>query len=201
MKKYEFTGETKELLGITLRRIRAIKSFVDVKAGDIGGWIEKDSNISHDGNAWVSGDAWVYGNAVVSGNAWVSGDARVYGNAWVYSDAVVSGDARVSGDAWVSGDAVVSGDAMVYGNAWVSGGKWNVSPCYIQGTRWSVNISSPETVRCGCQDHTWQEWHDRYKSISRVHGADDVLEEYIRYFNLLCVMYGHEDCRIGVEER
>lgn len=61
MKKYEFTGETKEFLGITMRRIRAIKSFGDVKAGDIGGWIEKDSNLSHDGNAWVSGDARVYG--------------------------------------------------------------------------------------------------------------------------------------------
>ena len=165
MKKYEFTGETKKFLGITMRRICAIKSFMGVKAGDIGGWIEKGSNLSHDGVAWVSGNAMVYG------------------------------------DAWVSGDAMVSGNARVSGNAWVSGGKWNVSPCYIQGTRWSVNISSPETVRCGCQDHTWQEWHDRYKAISRVHGADDVLEEYIRYFNLLCVMYGHEDCRIGVEER
>lgn len=149
MKKYEFTGETKTFFGTTLKRVRAIKSFLDVKAGDIGGWIEKEDNLFHDGDAWVSG------------NASVSGNARVYGDACVY------------------------------------GGTWNVSPCYIQGTRWPVNISSPETVRCGCQDHTWQEWHDKYKAISRLHGANDVLEEYICYFNLLCVMYGHEDCRIG----
>ena len=167
MKKYEFTGETKTFFGITLKRIRAIKSFSDVKAGDIGGWIEKEGNLFHDGDAWVYSNARVYGGA------------RVFGDALVYGDACVYGDARVSGDAWVYG------------------GTWNVSPCYIQGTRWSVNISSPETVRCGCQDHTWQEWHDKYKAISRVHGADDVLEEYICYFNLLCVMYGHEDCRIG----
>lgn len=72
--------------------------------------------------------------------------------------------------------------------------------CCIQGTRWTINISSPHTVRCGCQNHTWQEWHDHYAEISKEHGADDVLEEYIRYFNLLCEMYGHEDCKIEREE-
>ena len=87
--------------------------------------------------------------------------------------------------------------ACVSGDACVCGGKWDKSPCFIQGTRWSINISSPNTVRCGCQKHTWQKWHDSYAAISRLHGADDVLEEYIRYFNLLCDMYGHEDCKIS----
>lgn len=39
--KYEFTGETKNFSGITLKRIRAKKSFGNVVAGEIGGWIEK----------------------------------------------------------------------------------------------------------------------------------------------------------------
>ena len=56
-KKYEFTGETKMYFGRTLRQIRAIKDFSDVKAGEIGGWIEKESNLSQTGNAWVSGNA------------------------------------------------------------------------------------------------------------------------------------------------
>ena len=41
MKKYEFTGETKEIgfwfKTVTLHRIRAIRDFGNVKAGDIGG--------------------------------------------------------------------------------------------------------------------------------------------------------------------
>lgn len=41
MKKYKFTGEERQVLGITLRRIRAEKDFADVKAGDLGGWIER----------------------------------------------------------------------------------------------------------------------------------------------------------------
>ena len=77
-KKFELTTETKAVLGITLHRIRALVAFGSVKAGELGGWIEKEENLSADGDAWVSGDARVYGNAQVSG------DARVYGNAWVF---------------------------------------------------------------------------------------------------------------------
>lgn len=167
MRKYEFTGETKVFLNKTLHRIRAVVDFGTVHAGDVGGWIEKEENLNHCGDACVYGDAKVYGNACVYGDAWVGGNAEVYGN------------------------AKVGGDAKVYG------GKWEKSPCFIQGTRWSINISSPNTVRCGCQDHTWQKWHYSYAAISRLHNADDVLEEYIRYFNLLCDMYGHEDCKIS----
>ena len=76
-KKYELTTETKVVFGRTLYRIRALIAFSNVDAGELGGWIEKESNLAQDGNAWVYGDAWVYGNALVSGNAWVSGDARV----------------------------------------------------------------------------------------------------------------------------
>ena len=137
MKKYEFTGETKEIVlpyrNAVLHRIRAIADFGTVKVGDLGGWIEKEENLSHEGNAWVRGDAKVYGNAKVCDNAEVYGDAKVYGNAKVcdnaevyvdakvYGNAEVRGDAEVYGNAWVCGDAVVRGDAVVYGNAWVRG--------------------------------------------------------------------------------
>jgi len=107
MKKYEFTGKFKMFLDKKLFQIRALVSFGSVEAGEIGGYIEKEDNLSHAGNAWVSGDAWVYGDAEVYGNAEVYGDARVYGNAWVYGDARVYGNARVSGDAEVYGDARV----------------------------------------------------------------------------------------------
>ena len=71
--KYEFTGETMDCFGYTLRQIEAIENFGDVKKGDIGGWIETEKNLSMYGNAWVSDDARVFGNARVSGNARVFG--------------------------------------------------------------------------------------------------------------------------------
>ena len=81
-KIWEFTGETKIHLGTTLKRIRAsvgfeLKCGVVIGKGELGGWIEKESNLS--------GDAWVYGDAKVYGNAKVYGDAKVYGNAKVKS--------------------------------------------------------------------------------------------------------------------
>ena len=77
MKKYEFTGETKQWCGHTLHQIRATVSFGNVSAGEVGGWIEKEENLSHDGDAWVCGEAQVYGEARVCGEAQVYGKARV----------------------------------------------------------------------------------------------------------------------------
>ena len=91
MKKYNFTGETKEISvengTVTLYRIKATATFGNIKSGDIGGWIEKEENLSHDGDAWVAGDAWVTGDARVTDNAWVAGDARVTDNAQVTGNA------------------------------------------------------------------------------------------------------------------
>jgi predicted acyltransferase (DUF342 family) len=100
-KKYELTDYD---VSTNLYRIKALRDFGNVKAGDIGGWVEGEDNLSHLGDCWVFGNAQVYDNAQVSGNAWVYENARVYGNARV------SGNAWVSGGAWVSGDASVNSD-------------------------------------------------------------------------------------------
>ena len=88
MKKYEFTGEVKVWLGRTLHQIRATIAFGEVEAGEVGGWIEKEDNLSHDGNAWVCGNATVCDDATVCGNA------RVYGTAWVCGNARVAKQAH-----------------------------------------------------------------------------------------------------------
>ena len=69
MKKYEFTGEVKVKFGVTFKRIRALIDFGNVKKGELGGFIEKEENLSYAGNAWVYGDAEVSGNAEVYSNA------------------------------------------------------------------------------------------------------------------------------------
>ena len=63
MKKFELTTDTKMFLGKELFRIKALISFGNVRAGDVGGYIEKEENLSQSGNAWVFGDAEVSGNA------------------------------------------------------------------------------------------------------------------------------------------
>ena len=149
MKKYELTNETKTLAGGTvLHRIRALRDIPrhGVKAGDLGGLIEKENNLSQDGDAWIFDDACVYGDAEVYGKAWVFCDAEVSGNAKVYGKAAVYGDAEVFGNANVSGDAEVSGDAdyMVIKNIWSSG-------------RWFTYTSSNKKWAVGCFYGTGEE--------------------------------------------
>ena len=101
--KYELTDETKNFCDIILHRIRALRDIpsAGVKSGDLGGWIEKESNLSKYGDAWVFGYARVYGGAEVCGNALVYGGAEVCGNALVYGNA----------------------DYMTFKNSW-SSGRW-----------------------------------------------------------------------------
>lgn len=93
MKKYELTNEYIIYLGKKLYRIKALKNFGNVKIGELGGYIEKEDNLSQYDNAWVYGKAIVKDNAIVGGNAivkdktWVCGNARIKGNAWIESNA------------------------------------------------------------------------------------------------------------------
>ena len=129
MNKYKLSEETLEIDGHVLHRIIALRDFGNVKKGDLGGFIEKESNLSHNGNCWIYNDAVVRGDAIVCDDAMVCGNATVYGNAEVYGDATVYGNAEVCGEAEVHGEAKVCGNAkvekksdyIVFKNWWSSG--------------------------------------------------------------------------------
>ena len=108
MKKYELTEETTNIFGKTLHRIRATRDFSNVHAGDLGGFIEDERNLSHDENAWVSG------KALVSGEARVGGDAGVYGNARVCGNALVKGPRDIY---WISCIGSRDGTTTFFRNA------------------------------------------------------------------------------------
>ncbi|KAB3574480.1 hypothetical protein GAY07_23230 [Phocaeicola vulgatus] len=84
-KKFELLlDDTIEVFGRKLFRIKAKINFGSVKVGEIGGYIEKEENLSEHGDAWVCGDAEVYGNARVYGDAGVKSpkDYIVFKNSW-----------------------------------------------------------------------------------------------------------------------
>ena len=86
-KKYELTDSAIEFNGSTLYQIKALKDFSDVKAGDLGGWIEKEENLSQIGNAWIGGDAKVCKNAKVFGDAHICDETKVCGETKVCDNA------------------------------------------------------------------------------------------------------------------
>lgn len=142
----------------TVRQIRALQDFGDVKAGDLGGYVESEANLSHTGECWVYEgsiaccDAVVRDDAVlkegavmgqtaqlrdaaeVSGNVTMKGSAVVSGHASVSCGGMLSGDRiGLSGHAVVTEDARVTGEVTVCGNAKVCGnsrveGVWEEPP-------------------------------------------------------------------------
>lgn len=106
-KKYILADEIRKSNGKILHRIQAVRDFDNVKTGDLGGWIEKEENLSHGGNCWI------YGNAVVRGNALVRGDAMVGGYAQVCDNAQIYGNAKVSGNVLIYGDAIICEEMLV----------------------------------------------------------------------------------------
>lgn len=149
MKKYELTEETVTVYGKTLYRIRAVRDFGSVKTGEFGGYIEKEENLSHFGNAWVSGNAWVFDNARVYDNAWVCGDAKVYG------------------DAWVSGNAEVFNTRHFFVQ-----GPIGSRNGFITFYRTKDNTVE---VRCGCFSGSLQKFVDR---VEETHGGSRYEKEY-----------------------
>lgn len=122
MKKYKILEDGSiKFRGKSLCRIQALIDFADVKAGDIGGYVESENNLSHEGEAWVYDNAIVCDDARVFHNAKVYWDAKVFDHAKVYYEAKIHGSAEIYGNAKIYGKSNISGDAKIYGNATVFG--------------------------------------------------------------------------------
>mgnify|MGYP002765375801 FL=1 len=111
-KKYELLqNDYIEHAGRTLYRIKALRDFSNVKAGDVGGYVQSEDNLSH------KGDCWVYDNVKVFNSARIHDDARIFENAQVYDEAEVFGSARIHGNAKIYDEAGIFDNATVFENA------------------------------------------------------------------------------------
>lgn len=95
-KKYELTNETMNFHApidgfkdFKLYRIKALKDFGDVKAGDLGGFIEREDNLSQEGACWI------YGDGIVAEDARVEDDARVSGHSYIHGNVIIGCQATV----------------------------------------------------------------------------------------------------------
>ena len=193
--------------GIKLLQIKCTRKIKHADVGDLGGYIEKEDNLSGDawvsgnaqvsGDAKVSGDAQVYGDAQVSGDAkvyddaWVCGDAKVYGNAKVYGDAWVYGDAEVYGNAWVSGDAQVSGNAQVSGDAKVSNNNEHCGfDCFGSANRHThayKTQSGKVEIICGCFRGSIEEFEEQVK---KTHQGNEFERQYMAIAEVIKIKLG-----------
>lgn len=151
--KYEFTGEVKNIGGKILHRICAVRDIPEhnVKAGDLGGWIEAERNLSQKGAAWVADSARVMDSArvtdtaLVMGSAWVTGSARVMGEALVMDSARVTGKARV----------MDSADYITIGAI----GSRNDTTTFYRGADGKIYVS------CGCFNGSIDDFASKVKAV------------------------------------
>ena len=184
-KKYELTSETIKFNGVTLHRIKALKDFSDVKAGDLGGWVEEEENLSQMGDSWIYSNAKVYGNAKVFGNAKVYGNAVVCDNARVYGNSEVYGDAKVYDYAWVydkssvHGNARIRDNAEVYNNAEICGNAvvcddadYIVFKSFCSSKRYFTWTRSNNMWKAGCFYGTGKELIEKAYADSETSGRE-----------------------------
>ena len=175
-KELEITNQKYEITDIAheeypfLHRIRALRDIgPTVKAGDLGGFVENEGNLSFefaDDVSWIADDAiaanaaYVGGDSLLRDRAVVCGEARVQGGSMISDDAriedhaVVDGArvelwARVSARAKVfvrpnSGFPIISGESMVHGV--VSGNVLVTGAAVILGDEGIVNEAADRLV-------------------------------------------------------
>lgn len=118
--------------GVIAHRIQAVRNFADVRAGDIGGYVSSEANLSQEGECWLYGnsasledarvteDALLFDAAVARNAAEIKEHARITCEAIVEDYSTVRGSAHVGGGAVVRWSSTVSGNAKVYGHAVVT---------------------------------------------------------------------------------
>lgn len=116
-------------------RVRALRDIprYKVHAGDEGGVITGEGNLSQGGDCWVERGAMVWNGAFVTGNALlggeaeaidcarIEGEAQVFGNSSIQGDAVISGTSQIWGNIIISGKTRVSGKSVIHGREVISG--------------------------------------------------------------------------------
>ena len=120
--KYTISDESIEFQNKILFRIVAQKDFntnsgEKVHAGDIGGWVESEKNLSQEGSCWIFDNAKALDNAQVAGNTILKHNAYASGNAQISGNVIMEGIGSISGSASASGNVLIADYAKVYGNA------------------------------------------------------------------------------------
>ena len=122
--KYELIKESKTYFAEReIFRIRALKDFNNVKAGDIGGWVCSYNNLSQDGNCWIYDEAKcldnarVYDNAVMCGNAVMFGNAKMFDNAKMSDNSIMCDNAEMCGNSKMYDTSTMCGSSTMCDNA------------------------------------------------------------------------------------
>lgn len=170
--KFEFADEVKRFAdGRRCTRIRALIDIPKhgVKAGDLGGFLEFNHNLSQAGSCWVAGECKVSGDAVLIGDSFLGGHILATHSATMSGSSHITGRGIIFGHSKVWGNAIIeSQDIKLCGNATIASGHYQISPFYLTTTYYDLNFITPQWLRIGCQYRIPSDWlaffeHDSFK--------------------------------------
>ena len=99
--------------GRNVRRIKATCDFGNVKEGTIGGWVEADDNLSHDGLCWIADDAMALGRSRVTCDAQLRDHARLSDWATITDRCIVCDDAQLRDSAFAYDSTVIGAKSVL----------------------------------------------------------------------------------------
>lgn len=189
-RKYELVpSDIIEYKGRRLTRIRATRDFgrfvycgLGIKAGELGGYIESEKNLSQ------KGDCWIYPNAKAMDNSQVKDNAELLDYAEIYDEAIVCDDARIYDYGEVHDDIKVGGcrhecQRFRYRDRnWRSRSSLNTHTDHIPGY---VEIPVPSTYgfECSLADalQKLRRYYDEYPEDEQAAGTIHYLSSFDRY--------------------
>lgn len=147
-KKYELTEGIYH--GTDMTKLFRIKALVDipyhgVKRGELGGFIEKEENLCHLGNAWVMPNSYILGDSLISDDVIVKNGAEIQ-DSHLSLDIVVSGmvkikDSHLTGRRFRIEDEVSLDDCEMRGEGIVIKNKASILGLFCDKALYNFEVS------------------------------------------------------------
>lgn len=195
---------------ITLYQIRALRDFTCpfklspddeildqtlVKKGELGGYVEKEENLSHEGGCWifedaevrdsgrVEGNARLVGRSLVRDNAIVKGYSCLSASAYVWGNAVLDGCTQMKGLVSIGGNSRTNGYVSINGNSQVRGDSVLDGNIFLNGTVVVENAKITNNVHlCGQYrvsfDIDGNKGIAAYRTTESINKSNTFLDEY-----------------------
>lgn len=179
MKKYELTNETINHGGQTLYRIKSLRNFSDVKDGQLGGYVQREENLSQSGNSWIYNEAMVYEKARVEEDAKVCDCAMVYGEATISKEAIVRRNAKVYESALITDYSKVCERAKVFGSTRLTGDTVVTDDAQVLGLSKLVNVIVKDNSVININGEVLNEVQGTFTGYAQIESVNDFIVIYM----------------------
>lgn len=146
VRKYELiaitiTDESLEHIAVDHTTLFRIKALIDiptlgVKEGDLGGFVQSELSVSHQGNCWIADNSFIEACSTITGNALVKDNSTIYQKSTISGDAIIQrqsgiNSSRIANNAIISNSAIENNSNIEHQTKIINS---EVNQCMISGS-------------------------------------------------------------------